>query len=127
MKTAREIEKAVSVDRDTYPLNTECAICGMIWGAHSGEICPICSICHQAAAAHVASCAVCLVAHNSLQMCDEGRALAKRRHGFSHVTDPVNTIEIEVREGDPRRWSLCRGGVTTFLPLLPTDPIHFDA
>jgi len=127
MKNSREIDRAVNVSRETYPINTECAVCGMIWGAHSGEICPICSVCHQAAAAHVASCSICTAAHNSLQMCAQGQDLAKRRHGLSHTPDPQNSIEIEIREGDPRRWSLCRAGVTTFLPLLDPSAMQFDA
>ena len=43
--TRREIDKALNVKDDTYPGSTECAVCGEIWFAHSGEICPICSVC----------------------------------------------------------------------------------
>ena len=51
--TRREIEKAISAKRDTYPGNTECAICGELWYAHNGELCPKCSICGHHALRHV--------------------------------------------------------------------------
>ena len=42
----RDIERAIIAKRDTYPPQTECAVCGEMWVAHNGELCPICSICN---------------------------------------------------------------------------------
>lgn len=131
MLSAREIDRLVNTDRDTYPMNTECAVCEMSWGQHSGEICPMCRVCHDRACAHVAACTVCSTALNSDSMCAEGIKLAKARHGFNHATQleapREDLVEIDVREGDPRRWTLHREGVTRFLPKLECDPVQFDA
>lgn len=128
MLSNREIDHAVNVDRSTFPINTECAVCGMDWGQHSGMICPICSVCSDRAAVHIANCSTCSTAVTLAGMCDQGKELARARHGFNHISDPrEDLVEIDVREGDPRRWTLHRLGVSTFLPLLVSDPMHFDA
>lgn len=55
LMTKREIEKALTVNRDTYPGQTVCAVCGEIWYAHNGEICPVCCVCGKHGLQHRAS------------------------------------------------------------------------
>ena len=123
--TRREIERALSEKRDTYPNLIECDTCGEIWMSHNGTICPICAICSQVCAEHLYSCAQCLAAfrfpETGTEACDLGRELGRRRHGINHSRDPLpgRGLEmIEVREGSGVFWHLCTGGVTLFLPRL---------
>jgi hypothetical protein len=40
MLTKQEIEKAINVDRNTYPGEMPCIICGHRWMQHMGTLCP---------------------------------------------------------------------------------------
>jgi ribosomal protein L32 len=36
----REIDQAIAADKDSYPPMSPCAVCGEIWMAHQGYLCP---------------------------------------------------------------------------------------
>lgn len=122
--TRREIEKAISENRDTYPKMIECEICSEIWMSHNGNLCPICSICAAELVRHIEHCAICIAAQNrelGVDPCAIGIELARKRHGINHPSTPLpgrGLEQIEIRENSGVFWHLCTGGTTLFLPRL---------
>ena len=126
--TRREIERALSEDRETYPNMIECDVCGEIWMSHNGAICPLCSICSLVYAQHADQCAQCIAAlrfpETGEQLCSIGNELSHQRHGLNHSRDPLpgRGLELlEVREGSGVFWHICTGGITLFLPRLQVN------